>query len=56
MGDEVITNSGIYGFITAVEDDLFWIEVDEDVQMRVARAAIQGRAPSGRSAEDTDES
>ncbi len=56
VGDEVITNSGIYGFITAVEDDLFWIEVDEDVQMRVARAAIQGRVPSRRSAEDTDES
>lgn len=56
VGDEVITNSGIYGFITAVEDDLFWIEVDEDVQMRVARAAIQGRAPSRRSAEDADES
>ena len=56
VGDEVITNSGIYGFITAVEDDLFWLEVDEDVQMRVARAAIQGRAPSTRTAEESDDS
>ena len=52
----MITNSGIYGFITAVEDDLFWLEVDEDVQMRVARAAIQGRAPSTRTAEESDDS
>ena len=32
VGDEVITNSGIYGFITAVEDDLFWLEVDEELK------------------------
>ena len=56
VGDEVITNSGIYGFITAVEDDHFWLEVDEDVQMRVARAAIQGRAPATRTAEESDDS
>ena len=40
VGDEVITGSGIYGFITAVEDDLFWIEVDEDVQLRVVKSQV----------------
>ena len=43
VGDEVITGSGIYGFITAVEDDLFWIEVDEDVQLRVVKSQVHGR-------------
>jgi preprotein translocase subunit YajC len=44
IGDEVITNSGIYGFITDVDgDDKFWLEIDDDVQIRIARAAIQGK-------------
>ena len=43
VGDEVITNSGIYGFITGVDDDKFWLEIDDDVQIRIARGAIQGK-------------
>ena len=44
IGDEVITSSGVYGFITGEEDDLFWLEIDDDVQIRIAKAAIQGKA------------
>ena len=44
VGDEVVTNSGIYGFVTGVEDDdKFWLEIDDNVQIRIARAAIQGK-------------
>jgi preprotein translocase subunit YajC len=43
VGDEVVTNSGIYGFITGEEADKFWLEIDENVQIRIARAAIQGK-------------
>jgi preprotein translocase subunit YajC len=43
VGDEVVTTSGIYGFITAVEDDKFWLEIDENVQIRIAKAAVQGK-------------
>jgi len=43
VGDEVITSSGVYGFITGEEDDLFWLEIDDDVQIRIAKAAIQGK-------------
>ena len=43
VGDEVVTNSGIYRFITGDEDDKFWLEIDENVQIRIAKAAIQGR-------------
>jgi preprotein translocase subunit YajC len=43
LGDEVVTTSGVYGFITGVEDDKFWLEIDDDVQIRIAKAAIQGK-------------
>ena len=54
VGDEVMTASGIYGFITGFEDDKVWIEIDDDVQIRVNRGFLQGKvdtsglsAPSG---------
>ena len=53
QGDEVITNSGIYGFISAVEDDYFWLEVDDDVQIRIAKAAIQGKVDTSKDADDS---
>ena len=41
VGDEVVTSAGIYGFITGEDGpDRFWLEVDDDVQLRVARAAV----------------
>jgi preprotein translocase subunit YajC len=43
VGDEVMTQSGIYGFITGVDDDKFWLEIDDDVQIRIAKGAIQGK-------------
>jgi len=45
VGDEVITTSGVYGTITGEDGDArFWLEIDDDVQIRIARAAIQGKA------------
>ncbi len=41
VGDEVVTTSGIYGFITGEDGDRFWLEIDDDVQIRIARAAVQ---------------
>jgi preprotein translocase subunit YajC len=43
VGDEVMTNSGIFGFVTGVEGDKFWLEIDDDVQIRIARSAVQGK-------------
>jgi preprotein translocase subunit YajC len=39
-GDEVLTNAGVYGFITAIDGDVVWVEIAENVEVRVARAAI----------------
>jgi preprotein translocase subunit YajC len=55
VGDEVVTTSGIFGFITGEEGDKFWLEIDDDVQIRVARAAIQSKVDtSSGDAADTD--
>jgi preprotein translocase subunit YajC len=43
VDDEVITVSGIYGVITGIEGDRFWLEIDDDVQIQIARSAVQGR-------------
>ncbi len=40
VGDEVITTGGIVGVITFIEDELFHLEVDTDVVIRVARSSI----------------
>ncbi len=37
VGDEVITTSGVYGVITGEDgDSRFWLEIDDDVQIRIA--------------------
>lgn len=39
-GDQVVLNSGIYGFVSAVEDELLWIEIAEKVEVRVAKGSV----------------
>ena len=46
-GDEVMTTSGIYGFVTAAEGDVIWLEIAEGVDIRVARQAVSRRIPDG---------
>jgi preprotein translocase subunit YajC len=45
VGDEVMLTSGVYGFITGFEQgsDIVWVEIDDDVQVRVSRAAVSGK-------------
>jgi preprotein translocase subunit YajC len=42
-GDEILTSSGLYGFITAMEGDTIWVEVAEGVEVRVAKGAVARR-------------
>ena len=41
VGDEVMTTSGVYGFVTLIDGDIAWLEIDDDVQIRIARQALQ---------------
>jgi preprotein translocase subunit YajC len=55
VGAEVITTSGVYGTITGEDGpNVLWLEIDDDVQVRIARAAIQGRAAPADEADDDD--
>lgn len=57
VGDEVLLTSGVYGFITAMEDtsDVVWVEIDDDVQIRVTRAAISGKVSTSDTTPATDD-
>ncbi|HEX2044708.1 MAG TPA: preprotein translocase subunit YajC [Gaiellaceae bacterium] len=45
VGDEVVTAGGIYGEVTAIDEDRVQLEVDADVKIAVARRAIASVVP-----------
>lgn len=49
-GEEVITNSGIYGTVEGITDRFVTLEVAEDVRIRVLKTHIAGSATSTESA------
>ncbi len=49
VGDPVMTGSGIYGTITAMEDDLAWLEVAPGTVIKVARRAIAAKVDAAAS-------
>jgi len=52
-GDVVVTSAGIYGAIAEVEDNVVWLEVAPDVELKVLRSAITDRVE--RSDDDLDD-
>ena len=62
--DEVLLNSGIYGFVTAIDGDVVWVDIADNVEIRVNKSAIArrinattepaGGATSGDSDSDSD--
>lgn len=45
VSDEVVLNSGIYGYISAIEDDVLWVDIadghgTERIEIRVARGSV----------------
>ena len=51
--DEVILASGIYGFISAIEDGYVWLDIAEKVEIRVARSAIATKVSTPSSGDQT---
>jgi preprotein translocase subunit SecD len=43
-----MTTSGVYGFITGFDGDIAWLEIDDNVQIRIARQAIQRKVDTAR--------
>ena len=56
-GDEVVLNSGIFGVIKEVEDDILWLEVFEGIELKGLRASVDGRfnEPPADSGDDSGE-
>ena len=48
VGDEVMTTSGVYGFVTGFEGEIAWLEIDDNVQIRIARQALQRKVDTTR--------
>jgi preprotein translocase subunit YajC len=57
VGDEVMTTSGVYGFVTLIDGDIAWLEIDDNVQIRIARQALQRKVDTaaGETAVPTDD-
>jgi preprotein translocase subunit YajC len=57
VDDEIILNSGIYGFVTAIEGDVLWVDVAdghgaERIEIRVSRGSVARKAPAADAAPD----
>ena len=42
-GDEVLTSSGVYGLIAAVDGEVIWLEVAEGVELKLARSSVTNK-------------
>ncbi len=51
-GDEVQLASGIFGFISSLNDSIVWLEVAPGVELKVARSSVASRVVD---ISDTDE-
>ncbi|MDH3678997.1 MAG: preprotein translocase subunit YajC [Acidimicrobiia bacterium] len=58
VGDEVVMNSGIHGFVSAVDADILWIEVAPNTELKVSKSAIAGKiqAPDDEEDDSADDS
>jgi preprotein translocase subunit YajC len=49
-GDEVVTSAGIYGIVSEVDGDVIWLEVAQELELKIRRSSIEG-VIGGRTAE-----
>ena len=45
-GDRIVTNGGIFGTVTGIDDRVAVIEISEKVRIKVLRTQIAGKADS----------
>jgi preprotein translocase subunit YajC len=58
VGDEVILTSGIYGYVSAIEDDILWVDIAdghaaERIEVRVSRTAVAKKIVAAGEADGT---
>jgi len=52
-GDEVLTSGGIRGTVRQVEESWVWVQIAENVKVRMARTAITGLVEDGQAPKET---
>ena len=55
VGKEIVTAGGLYGTVTAIEDDEARVEIADGVEVRVAKRAIAGVLSEDEEAEELEE-
>jgi preprotein translocase subunit YajC len=58
VGDEVVLTSGIYGYVSAIEDDILWVDIadghgSERIEVRVSRSAVARKIVAAGEADGT---
>jgi preprotein translocase subunit YajC len=54
-GDEIILSSGIYGWISTIEENYFWVEISKDTEVRVLKSMVSSRVSTPSSSSETPE-
>lgn len=54
-GDEVMSGSGIYGTITAIDGDVVYLEVADGIELKVARRAVASKVAPAVGMDDDDD-
>jgi preprotein translocase subunit YajC len=54
-GDEIVMASGLYGWISSVEDNYFWVEIAKDTEVRVLKSAVSSRVSTNSQGSDNSE-
>ena len=55
-GDEVLTSSGIYGFVASVEPEIIWLEVADGTELKISKSSVASKVEvAEESEEDEDE-
>jgi preprotein translocase subunit YajC len=54
-GDEVILSSGIYGWISTIEENYFWVEIAKDTEVRVLKSMVTSRVSTNSQGSDNSE-
>lgn len=56
IGDEVLTSSGVYGFIADLDSDVLWLEVADGVELKLSRSSVANKVVLKDTEDDEDTS
>lgn len=42
-GDEILTSSGLYGFVAALDKEVLWLEVADGLELKMSRSSVASK-------------